>query len=71
MTAAWASGAVQTSAASGCSGGDGLADGGIGCVRQTQPEGLVAAALGGVHAEDLDSRVNAFGQPGAAFAHAA
>ena len=52
-------------------GGDGLADGGIGCVRQTQPEGLVAAALGGVHADDLNSRVNAFGQPGAAFAHAA
>ena len=52
-------------------GGNGLGNRRIGGVRQAQVLGLVAAALGGVHADDLDGVVDALGQPGAAFAHAA
>ena len=55
----------------GVRGSDGVLNGGVGSVRQTQGLCLGAAALGCVNADNLDGRVNALGQPGAAFAHAA
>ena len=48
-----------------------LGDGRVGLVRQRQLLCLGAAALGCVNADDLYGGINALGQPGAAFAHAA
>ena len=52
-------------------GGHCLGDGRVGLVRQRQLLCLGAAALGCVNADDLYGGINALGQPGAAFAHAA
>ena len=55
----------------GALGCDGLGNGGVGGIGQAQAARFGAAGVGGIHADNTDSGINAFGQARAALAHAA